>query len=269
MVAGRDFTAADDGTRGGVAIVSESFARRFWNNSDVIGRRVRPEFGQSNAFWIPRGTRGPLRIVGVVRDVREDGLADAAGLPQLYLPYAQNPTLVVTLIARTAGGPVTALASVIRDAVRTADPELPVSYEMTFDQVMRETFARPRELAWLIGTFAALALLLSAGGVYGVMSYVTTSRAREIAIRRALGATGSDVVGLVVGDAMRLAAAGTLIGVLVTPFAFRFVSAEVYGIGPWNPMTLGLVAAIMAVVCLAGSALPAWRAARATACIGR
>ena len=262
-IAGRDFTAADDASRQGVAIVSETFARRFWNTTDVIGRRVEPKFPQSNAFWIPRTRGGPRTIVGVVRDVREDGLPDSAGFPQLYLPYAQNPTVVVTLVARTAGGPALTAAAAIREAVRAVDPQLPVSYEMTFDDVVRETFARPRELAWLIGSFAGLALVLAAVGVYGVMAFLTTVRAREIAIRMALGATQADVVGLVVRDAMHLAVAGVGTGLVAAPVAFKFLSASVYGVAPWNPAMLAAVAAMLALVCAAASALPAWRAAKA------
>jgi MacB-like periplasmic core domain len=235
MLIGRDFTAADDATQAGVAIVSETFARRFWNTTDVIGRRVRSEFGQSKAFWVPRSHGGMLTIVGVVRDVREDGLPNAAGLPQLYLPYAQNPTVVVTLIARATRGGAVSTASAIREAVHAVDPALPVSYEMTFDDVLRQTFARPRELAWLIGSFAALALLLSAIGVYGLMAFLTTARAREIAIRMALGAVHGDVLGLVVLDAMKLAAAGVIAGLATTPLTFRFISASVYGVAPWDP----------------------------------
>jgi ABC-type antimicrobial peptide transport system permease subunit len=134
---------------------------------------------------------------------------------------------------------------------------------MTFDDVLRETFARPRELAWLIGSFAALALLLAAIGVYGVMAFLTTARAREIAIRMVLGATRADVVGLVLRDGMKLAAAGVVAGLAVTPLAFRFLSASVYGVAPWNPAIAGAVAATLAVVCAAASAIPAWRAARA------
>jgi predicted permease len=263
MIAGRDFTTADDRTRQGVAIVSETFARRFWNTTDVLGRHVQPDFGPSKAFWIPRSRGGMLTVVGVVHDVREDGLPDAAGLPQLYLPYAQNPTVVVTVMARAARGPAQTAAAVIRDAVRAVDPQLPVSYVMTFDDVLRETFARPRELAWLIGSFAALALLLSAIGVYGVMAFLTTARAREIAIRVALGATRAGIVGLVLRHAMRLAAIGIVAGLVAVPLTLRFLRAAVYGVDPWDPVVLASVAAMIGLVCAVASALPAWRAARA------
>jgi putative ABC transport system permease protein len=262
IVTGRDFTAADDREHAGVAIVSETFARRFWNTTDVLGRHITPDFG-SKMFWVPRGLGGALTVVGVVRDVREDGRPDAADFPQFYVAYAQNPSVVATLVARAArGGPAQTAAEAMREAVRAIDPDLPLSYEMTFDEVLRETFARPRELAWLIGSFAALALLLSAIGVYGVMAFLTTARAREIAIRVALGATLGNVVGLVVGDAMKLAAAGVAAGLIATPLAFRLISAVVYGVGPWNPVILGSVAAALALICMVASAVPAWRAAR-------
>jgi putative ABC transport system permease protein len=262
MLAGRDFTAADDAGRDGVAIVSETFARRFWNTTDVVGRHVRPEFPQSDAFWIPRASGRMLTIVGIVRDVREDGLPDAAGLPQLYLPFAQNPTTVVTVMARTAGRSAESAAPLIREAVRSVDPQLPVSYEMTFDDVLRQTFARPRELAWLIGAFAALALLLSAIGVYGVVAYLTAARTREIGIRIALGATRAHVVRLVVGDAMRTAAAGLAIGVIATPLVLEGVNAQVYGVDPWSPGTLIVVTGLLGSVSAVAATLPAFRAAR-------
>jgi len=262
LVAGRLFTAADDRAHAGVAIVSERFARRFWDRVDVVGRRITPEFGDSQMFWIPRSRGGAMTIVGVVKDVREDGLPDSADMPQIYLPYAQNPTVVATVVARAARGPAQTAAAAIREAVRAVDPDLPVSYEMTFDDVVRETFARPREVAWLIGSFAALALALAAVGVYGVMAYLTTARAREISIRMALGATRGDVVRLVVRDAMKLAAAGVAIGLVATPLAFRFLSATVYGVSPFSPAVLTSVAAALALVCGAAAAIPAVRAAR-------
>jgi putative ABC transport system permease protein len=262
LVAGRGFTAADDRAHAGVAIVSERFAQRFWNRVVVVGRRITPDFGGSQMFWIPRSRGGSMTVVGVVKDVREDGLEDSADVPQLYLPYAQNPTVVATVVARAARAPAQSAAAAIREAVHAVDSDLPVSYEMTFDDVVRETFARPRELAWLIGSFAALALALAAVGVYGVMAFLTTARAREIAIRMAIGATRRDVVALVVTDAMRLAAGGGVVGLAATPLAFKFLSASVFGVTPWSPGVAVGVAAVLALVCAAAAAIPAWRAAR-------
>ncbi len=262
FLAGRDFTSADDRTRRGVAIVSETFARRFWNTTDVVGRRLRPAFPKSNAFWIPRASGQMLVIVGVVGDVREDGLPDAAGLPQLYLPYAQNPTRTLTLMARASGRSAETATLAIRDAVRAADPQLAVSYEQTFNDVIQEAFARPRELAWLVGAFAVLALVLSGVGVYGVMAYLTTARTREIGIRIALGATRIDIVSLIMGHAMTLTAAGVAIGIILAPMALRLTSGLLFGVGPFDPVTLLMVAALLAGVSIAASTVPAVRAAR-------
>jgi putative ABC transport system permease protein len=262
LLVGRDFTSADDRTRGGVAIVSETFARRFWNTIDVVGKRLRPAFPKSNAFWIPRVTGEMLTIVGVVGDVREDGLPDAAGLPQLYLPYAQNPTSTLTLMARVSGRPAETATRTIRDAVRAADPQLAVSYEKTFNNMIQETFARPRELAWLIGAFAVLALVLSAVGVYGLMAYLTTARTREIGIRVALGATRVDIVSLIVSHGMALTAVGVGIGIVLAPMALRLTSGLLFGVGPFDPLTLLTVAALLVGVSITASMIPALRVAR-------
>jgi putative ABC transport system permease protein len=266
VLSGRDFTTADDGTRQGVAIVSEAFARRFWNGTATgVGRHLKPEFPASTAFWIPRGSRQVLTIVGVVGDVREDGLPDAAGLPQLYLPYAQNPTIVVTLIARTTGRPPETAASAIRDAVTAADPQAAVSYENSLDAVVAETFARPREMAWLVGTFAALALVLSAVGVYGVMTYLAAARTREIGIRVALGAGFADIVWLIVRHALTLTAAGVVIGVVLAPMALKLTGGLLFGVDPFNPANLGAVVALLSVVSVVAATIPAVRAARLAA----
>lgn len=258
---GRDFTSADDRTRAGVAIVGETFARRFWNTTDVVGKRLRPVFPKSHAFWIPRANGEMLTIVGVVSDVREDGLP-TGGLPQLYLPYPQNPTSTLTLMARVSGRPTETATQAIRDAVRAVDRQSAVSYEKTFDDVIGETFARPRELAWLVGAFAVLALVLSAVGVYGVIEYLTTQRTREIGIRVALGATPLDILSLIFDHAMALTALGIVIGIVLAPLALRLMSRLLFGVGPFDPVTLLTVAALLAGVSIAASTIPAVRAAR-------
>lgn len=263
IVAGRDFSPGDTSDRRGVAIVSRRFAERFWRRIDVLGRELTPIFGsQSDAVWIPRTTRRPLTVVGVVEDVREDGIPNVVDdrLPQLYLPYHQNPTRIMTLVVRTAGTPEAAVP-LIRDAVRTADPDQPTFDERTLDDVRRDTFARPRELAWLVGAFAVLALALAAVGVYGVMSSMTSARTHEIAIRVALGAKRADIVRLIVGDAMRLAAAGLAIGIVAAPVALRFTRTMLFGVTPADVTLLVAVAVPIACLSAAAAALPAARAA--------
>ncbi|MBI3401136.1 MAG: ABC transporter permease [Acidobacteria bacterium] len=262
VLTGRDFTTAgDDGSHGGVAIVSERFAQRFWKTTDVVGRQVRTGIPSSRAFWIPRADNRFVTIVGVVRDVREDGTL-GAGQPQLYLPYAQAPTVQLTVIARTAGAPAATAAAAIRDAVRRADPETPVSDEKTLDEVMAEPFVRPHEVAWLIGAFAVLALVLSAVGVYGMMAYLATARVHEIRIRIALGAVRTDVMRLIVGHALRLAAIGVAIGVVCAPLALRLAGGLLFGVSAFDPLTLAAVAVILTLVSVGAAAIPANRAAR-------
>jgi len=165
-------------------------------------------------------------------------------------------------MARVSGRPAETATLTIRDAVRAADPQSAVSYEKTFDNVIQETFARPRELAWHIGAFAVLALVLSGVGVYGVMAYLTTARAREISIRVALGATRFDIVSLIVGHAMALTAAGGTIGIALAPMALRLTSGLLFGVGPFDALSLLTVAALLAGATIIASMLPAVRAAR-------
>jgi ABC-type antimicrobial peptide transport system permease subunit len=153
-------------------------------------------------------------------------------------------------------------ARAIRDAVRAAEPQAAVSYEKSFDAVIQETFARPREMAWLIGAFAFLALVLSAVGVYGVMAFLTTARTREIGIRIALGATSFDIVALIVGHAITMTVAGIAIGLALAPMALRLTSSLLFGVGPFDPATLVVVAVLLGGVSIAASLLPAVRAAR-------
>jgi len=264
LLAGRAFTEADDATRAGAAIVSETLARKYWNSTDVVGRRIHPQFPQSDAFWIPRGSREWRTIVGVVADVREDGLPDITGAAQLYLPFAQNPTVGATLLARGRPGGGDSAASAIREAVRSVDPQVPVSYEMRMEDVVQETFARPREMAWIVGAFAMLALVLSATGVYGVIAFMTVMRTHEIGVRVALGATPSDIVRLVVTHALGLTAIGVTIGVALSPAALRLAGSLLFGIGPFDAPTLLAVAGLLAVVAIGSAAIPAARAARLT-----
>jgi ABC-type antimicrobial peptide transport system permease subunit len=180
------------------------------------------------------------------------------------LPYAQNSTTVVTLVARADGQAGTA-APAIRNAVAAVDPETPVSYETSFEDVVRESLARPREMAWLVGVFAGLALVLSAIGVYGVMAYLTASRTQEIGIRMALGAAPLDIVSLILRQAMVLTAIGVSLGVVVAPMAMRLTSGFLFGVSPFDPTTPVAVALLLTGTSIAAAAIPALRASRLAA----
>src|SRR5262249_6160806 len=135
----------------------------------------------------------------------------------------------------------------------------------SFDDVMRESFARPRDAAWLIGAFALLAFVLAAVGVYGVMSFLTTARAREIAIRMALGAERPDILRLVLGQALPCTAVAVAIGMAATPAALGLARNLLFGVGPFDRWTLVAVALVLAIVSAGAAAIPAWRASRVVA----
>jgi len=165
-------------------------------------------------------------------------------------------------MARTAGLPPESTVRAIREAVRAVDSEAPLSYERTFDAVVEETFARPREIAWIVGAFAVLALALASIGVYGVMAYLTAVRTQEIGIRVALGATPRHIATLVIGHATMLTAIGVGIGIVLAPIALRLIGGLLFGVGPFNPVTLITVAALLSGVSIGAAAIPAMRAAR-------
>ena len=266
LLAGRDFDRGDTGERPGTVIVSRRLAERFWNRLDVVGERLTPLFPQSDAAWIPRAVRRPLTVVGVVSDVREDGIPGHPDdhAPQLYVPYSQNPTRIATIVVRPRGLPQSATA-LIRDAVRAADPDQPTFDEKTLNEVKLDTFARSREVAWLIGSFATLALALSAIGVYSVIAFLTAARSREIGIRMALGASRRHVMALIVGDAIRLAVAGALIGAIAAPLAIAAARPWMAGIDRAHPASIAAVAGALVAVCVVAAAVPAARAARSGA----
>jgi putative ABC transport system permease protein len=166
----------------------------------------------------------------------------------------------MTLIVRTAAPPEAA-APLLRNAVRAADPDQPTFDERTLQDVVRETFARPRDLAWLFTALAAMAVLLTTAGVYGLTEYTTASRSREIGIRMAIGATPRDIVHLMVADAMRVAIPGVLAGVLAAPAALKLIDARIYGIPPWNPIVLAVVSLFLGSVSIVAAVAPARRAA--------
>jgi ABC-type antimicrobial peptide transport system permease subunit len=189
-------------------------------------------------------------------------LRGVTSLAQLYLPYAQNPTTTLTVMARTTSLPPETVAPAIREAVRAVDPQSPVSYEQSFEEVIHETFARPREMAWLVGAFAGLALILSAVGVYGVMAYLASARTREIGIRVALGARRSDVLGLVLRQILVLTALGIVSGLAGAAGVTRYLEGMLFGLTPLDPTTFIAVALVFASVATLASYLPARRATK-------
>jgi putative ABC transport system permease protein len=198
-------------------------------------------------------------VVGVVRQPRlyEVHHDDR---PQVFLPFAQQPSLSVTLVLRAAEP--ARLAGALRQAVWEHDPGQPVAAVQPMEQIVGESLAQRRLSMLLLGAFAAVALLLAAIGIYGVMAYVVGQRTQEIGIRMALGARLGDILRMVVGQGLRLAAAGVALG-LGGAFGFaRLLTTQLYGVSPTDPATFAAASAALVVIALASSYLPARRALR-------
>jgi putative ABC transport system permease protein len=260
LLSGRPFDDRDADEAHGVVIVSASMAHRFWANSDPIGHHIRPQFTRQKYFWIPESNNLPLTIVGVVGDLRNDGLAEN-DLPQIYLPYLQNPSSIMNLVVRTSSDPFL-LANAIRSQVWAVDKDQPLFDTKTIDDVVADSFAGQHVLASLLGAFSTVALLLAAVGIYGLISYSVCRRSREIGIRMALGAQSGDVVRLILRQGMGLALAGLFIGLLAALAAAGLLGNFLFGVKATDPASFAGVALLLAGVALIACYIPAHRAMR-------
>jgi putative ABC transport system permease protein len=260
LVRGRDFSEADTLQAAGVALVNESFARRFFPNEDPIGRFVslgngeraldaRDQFGV--ALW--------SEIVGVVSDLKSLHPQPAA-VPEVYRPYWQWPMQTPALLVRATGDPK-ALAAAIRRETKAIVPQLPAPAIRAMDDLLSESMAQPRMQTALLLLFAGVALVLASVGLSGVLACAVTQRTREIGIRMALGASQRSVLGLVLGQGMRLALAGIALGLLAALAVTRVMQSLLYGVRPTDAPTLAAVAFVLAAIALAACWLPARRAA--------
>ena len=260
LLSGRTFTDQDANETHGVAIISASMARRFWPHSDPIGYQLRPQFTRQRYFWIPESKNLPLRIVGVVGDVRYDGLADN-DLPQLYLPYLQNPSSIMNLVVRTTSDPLR-WTNAVRGQVWAVDKDQPLFDIKTMEDVVADSFARPHWLASLLGSFAGLAVLLAALGIYGLVSYAVSQRTLEIGIRMALGAQSGDVLRLVLRKGMGLTLAGLVIGLSAALIIPGLLRGFLFAVKPTDPVSFAVVALLLAGIVLLASYIPGQRALR-------
>jgi putative ABC transport system permease protein len=253
VLRGRVFDERDVRGAQNVAIVNETLARRYLDGSDPVGRRVTLNGDNpKEEDW--------ATVVAVVRDTKPRELAGEP-VAEMYMPYAQQPEPNMALMIRTAGSP-DAVAAAVRREVLALDPGQPVYSVRTLPAVMSEAVATPRFRTFLLGVFAALALVLALVGIYGVMSYAVTQRTHEFGVRMALGAQGKDVLKLVVGHGMALALAGVLLG-LVASFALtRVLAGLLYGVTPTDPLTFACVSLLLVAVALLACYVPARRAAR-------
>lgn len=251
MLKGRAFGEQDGAQAPGVAIISESLALRYWPGEEPIGRRIRVG---------PAGRLGPwLRIVGVASDVRQYWF-DREPRLTLYVPYAQSPRSAFWVVIRTPGD-VHALAGLARAQVRALDPDQAIHDVRTLSEAVRQSIAFVRMSAAMMVAFGVLALLLSTLGVYGVVAYHVSRRSHEIAIRMAVGAKRRAIIELVVGQGLRLTAAGLAIGLPLALGLSRVLSSQLFGVVRPDPLGLLGVMLCLAAVALVASYLPARRAA--------
>src|SRR5437870_8921886 len=253
MIRGRDFTDQDKADSKNVVVISEKTAQHYWPGKDPIGKRLKPGATTSGVPW--------REVIGVVKDVRQNDFI-AQPKMQMYFTYRQLKDLAANaLIVRTSVEPMS-LATSTRDAIWAVDKDQPVANVDTMDHIVSEAIARQRFSMLLVGIFAALALILAAVGIYGVMSYSVAQRIHEIGIRMALGAGRRDVLGTVMGDGMRLAVAGVAVGLLGGLAMTRGMSGLLYGVRPADPLTFVAVSLTLASVAVVASYIPARRAAK-------
>jgi putative ABC transport system permease protein len=249
LAAGRWFNDRDgikDGPRS--VIVNETFARRYWRGVDPIGRKMRH-----------RGSKDPwVQVVGVAGDVKHYGLEQAVR-PGVYFPMAMIPRDLMMVIRSTVEP--TSLTAAAREVLKGLDPELPMFQVRTMDDRLAESMWLRRTYSWLLGVFSIVALLLAAGGIYGVISYSVGRRTHEIGIRMALGAKQSQVIRQVLRQGLALAAAGLLVGLIGAALAARRLGDMLFGVDPRDPVIYGSVAAALIAVAVLANAAPARRAA--------
>jgi len=249
---GRYFNAADSSNAPMVAVINETMARQFFPNEDPVGKRINTGDEREPTLW---------RIVGVVGDVKYNGLADEAQ-PAMYEPLIQATSYNVFLSVKTETADPLSLAAAVRNEIRSLDRELPVTRVRTMEQRISTTVAQPRFGATLVALFAALALILASIGVYGVISYSVTQRTQEIGVRIALGARARDVLSLVLKQGMALTATGLGAGLIGSFALTRLMKTLLFGVSATDPLTFIVISLLLTAVALLACLVPARRAMR-------
>jgi putative ABC transport system permease protein len=249
LLRGREFTDADSTEAAKVVVISETMAHRYFPEEDPLGKRL--------VFGSGKDLRG---IVGVIADVKFFGL-NLDARPSMYFPHAQSPARGMSLVVRTQGEPMQ-LAAAIRGQVSELDRDLAVSNVMTMEQLVGVSLAEPRFTLMLLGAFAAVAMALSAIGVYGVVSYSVTQRSHEIGVRMALGAQMRDVLKLVVGQGMALVLGGVAVGLVGAFMLTRVMESLLFGVRATDFTTFVFTSLLLAGVALGACFVPARRATK-------
>jgi predicted TIM-barrel fold metal-dependent hydrolase len=234
----------------GPGYISESMARKYWPNETPVGKRI--GFDQQQAQW--------AEVVGVISDVHHFGLS-ADARPTFYFSSRQHPRGAMTLVVRASGDPASDIAAVRRE-VEALDKNLAITSAQTMERLVADSLSTPRFVLALIGSFATVALLLAGLGIYGVMTYSVAQRTQEIGIRIALGAQARNVLELVVGQGMKLALLGLVIGLAASFGLTRLMSKLLFGISPTDLVTFVGIALLLVLVALVACWIPARRATK-------
>ena len=249
LLKGRQFTDHDSKDAPGVIIINDALARRYWSDEEPLGKRLTVGFEKS-----------PREVIGVVGSVKQSTLS-ADARPAMYLPQLQRPTGGMSIVIRTAGDPLS-LVALARSQVQSLDRTIPVTNIRTMEEVFSSSVAQQRFSMLLVALFGALAVVLAAIGIYGVMGYTVTQRQHEIAVRMALGAKTGQVLKLILKDGLVLASLGVVIG-LAGAFALtRLISSLLFEIKPTDAQTFAMVSALLIFVALLACFIPARRATK-------
>jgi len=256
LLRGRAFTERDTASTTPVCIVNEELVRRYLQGKDPLGALVKVQ------AMMPAGPTPVVRqIVGVIRQVKVEGPGEKQSALEIYVPVAQNPWYWASIAVRTAADPMS-LAPAVRAAMARVDKDQPVTHVRTMEQVAAESVAEPRFRAQLVGTFGALAMILAAVGIFGVLAFSVGQRTREFGIRMALGAGAGDVLRLVLTGGLKMISAGIAIGLAAALLLTRFLATLLFGVQPLDPITFVAAGALLGLVALAACAAPAVKAAR-------
>ena len=252
---GREFEAGDRAGAETVVVVNETFARRMWPGESAVGKQVKqgwPETPEDVAPW--------RRVVGVVNDVKLNGV-DRDTPMQAFLPHSQNPSRSVALVIRTSVDPAS-VGNAVAAAVNSLDKELPVTRILPMTRLMSAAVSRQRLSTVILGVFAGVAILLAAVGLYGVVSHGVTERTREIGVRMALGAERATVLRLFVFHGVRMAVAGTVLGLVGAYLLTKWLETMLFQVTPTDAPTFAVVASVLLGVAALACYIPARRAAR-------
>lgn len=251
--AGRIFSPGDRLDAPPVVIVNQAFANRYLQGTDPLGQKL--------AIGSPDRRQPSATIVGVVADFRNNG-ATQPPRPEIYMPVRQQTAWNQLFLLIRGDGTTASLLSPVRQAVLSLDAEQPVYLIQTLEEALAQSSFQQRISAVLLGLFAAVALVLAAVGIYGVMSYSVSARTQEMGVRLAIGAQRRDVMWLVLGHVLRLSTAGLVVGLLLLFAASRALGQLLYGVRPIDPITIAIVSAVLATVALVAAWAPAFRASR-------